>query len=151
MAPRKDFARHFEGLPVSSQGLNRALHARLEEMFHWPAKATNQNPSSTDLAIDILVQSYSKGGFADLSLDVLPAPLLWRPKVCIAARIYHLQSGHKKAEVVVTQKMPWREYFGMLTNWKVFAGFAQPANRARLEQLLVLACQRLVTRVENAI
>ena len=149
--PRKDFLRHFEGGFLSGAQMDHVLTERLLVIFAFPKAADLSAPKDDDVAIDVVLESYSRGGWAEVSGGALELPLLWRPKVRLGARLYYLKTGKSKAKVNVTQSVGWGEYLATLLHWKVYLGLSSPSTRQRLEQLLDLAALQLKARIENAV
>ena len=146
-----NLVRHLEALSgTASPALERALLMELAELLPLPKVETLDKPLATDMAVDVVVQGYRSGSAADLSLGAVGLPLYWRPRVRLAARLYHLRSRQPKATFQVTQPMPWSLYLSRVLSWRVLAGLELPARRNDLEQLLRQATARLVTRVQGA-
>ena len=143
--------RHLEGLSgIAPPAFERALLIELAEMLPLPKVETLDNPLATDMALDVVVQGLRSGSATDLSLGAVGLPLYWRPKVRLAARLYHLRSRQPKATFQVTQRMPWSVYLSRVLSWRVLAGLELPARRTDLEQLLRQATTRLLTQVQGA-
>jgi hypothetical protein len=149
--PRRDFLRHLEGGLFEGASLDSALQQQLLEVFSLPRASEVQNPQDGDMAVDVVVESYSRGGSGEVSTSSLYLPVLWRPKVRIGARIYYIKTGRYKATAKVTRRMGWGEYLSSLLHWKVYFGFSSPASRRRLEQLLAKAAAELKTKVQRAL
>ena len=146
-----NLVRHLEGLSGSPPPLlDRALLIELAELLPFPKAETVDTPLATDLAFDVAIQGYRSGSAMDFSLGAVGLPLYWRPSVRLAARLYHLRSKLPKATIQVAQRMPWSMYLNRVFSWRVLAGLEHPARRNDLEQLLQLATERLVTRVQDA-
>lgn len=143
--------RHLEGLAgTPPPALDRALLVQLAELLPLPEAATVDSPRATDLAFDVAIQGYRSGSATDLSLGAVGLPLYWRPRIRLAARLYHLRSKQPKATFQVTERMPWSVYLNRVLSWRVFVGLEHPARRNDLEQLLRRATERLVARVRDA-
>ena len=146
-----NLVRHLEGLSgVAPPALDRALLMELAELLPLPKVETVDSPLATDMAFDVVVQGYRSGSATDLSLGAVGLPLYWRPKVRLAARLYHLRSRQSKATFQVTQRMPWSVYLSRVLSWRVLAGLELPARRNELEQLLRQATARLLAQVQGA-
>lgn len=146
-----DLIRHLEGLSgTQPPALDRGLLAALAELLPLPRAESVDIPLETDLAIDVAVQGYRSGSATDFSLGAIGLPLFWRPRVRLAARLYHLRSRQPKSTFQVTQRMPWSMYLSRILSWRVLAGLEHPARRDDLELLLRQATERLVTRVQGA-
>jgi hypothetical protein len=146
-----NLVRHLESLPgTPPPALDRALLIKLAELLPLPKVEAVDTPRSTDMAVDVAVQGYRSGSATDFSLGALGFPLYWRPRVRLAARLYHLRSKQLKATFQVTQRMPWSMYLNRVLSWRVLAGLEHPARRNDLEQLLRQATEKLVTRVQGA-
>jgi hypothetical protein len=146
-----NLVRHLEGLVgTPPPALDRALLVELSELLPFPAADTVETPLETDIAFDVALQDYRSGSSTDLSLGAVGLPMFWRPRVRLAARLYHLRSKQPKATLHVTQRMPWSVYLNRVLSWRVLVGLQHPARRSDLEQLLRQATERLVTRVRGA-
>lgn len=143
--------RHLEGLSgTPPPALDQALLVELAELLPLPKAETVDTPLATDMAFDVALQGYRSGSATDFSLGAVGLPLYWRPRVRLAARLYHLRSKKPKASFQVTQRMPWSMYLSRVLSWRVLAGLEHPARRNDLEKLLRQATERLVTRVQGA-
>jgi hypothetical protein len=149
--PRTDFLRHLEGSVFGGANLDSALQQQLLDVFAMPRAIEVLNPQESDLAVDVVVENYSRGGSGEVSTTSLYLPLLWRPKVRIGARIYYIRTGKHRASAKVTQRMGWGEYISSLLHWKVYFGLSSPASRRRLEQLLAQAAVELKAKIERAL
>jgi hypothetical protein len=149
--PRKDFKRHFEGGFMGGATLDNALNQRLLNIFALPKATDAAAITEGDIAVDVVLESYSRGGLADFSSPTLNFPLFWRPKVRLGARLYYLKTGNERAKLHVTHRIAWGEYIASLLSWKVYLGIASPTSRKRLEDLLEVACLSLKRRVERSV
>ena len=146
-----DIVRHLEGLGgTPPPALDRALLVELSELLHLPKADTVDTPLATDMAFDVALQDYRFGSATDFSLDTVGLPMYWRPRIRLAARLYHLQSRQLKSTFRVTERMPWSKYLNRLLSWRVLVGLEHPARRGDLEELLRHAAQRLVKRVRES-
>jgi hypothetical protein len=145
-----DLVRHLEGLPgTPPPALDRAFLVELDQLLPLPKAETVGTPLATDLAFGVALQSYRFGSAIDISLGAVGLPMYWRPKVRLAARLYHLRSKQPKAMIQVTQRMPWLMYLSRILSWRVLAGLETPARRNDLEQLRRQAVERLLTQVRD--
>ena len=140
--------RHLEGVVgTPSPALDPALLVELSELLPLPKADTVNTPLATDMAFDVALQGYWNGSATDFSLGAVGLPMYWRPKVRLAARLYHLRSMQPKATFQVTQRMPWPVYLNRVLSWRVLVGLDHPARRNDLELLLRQATERLVTKL----
>lgn len=102
------------------------------------------------MAFDVALQDYRYGSATDLSLGAVGFPMFWRPRIRLAARLYHLQSKQPKATFSVTERMPWSVYLNRVLSWRVFVGLEHLGRRSDLEQLLRQATEKLVKRVRES-
>jgi hypothetical protein len=143
--------RHLESMGgTQPPALDRALLMNLAELLPLPKAESVDTPLETDLVLDVALQRYRSGSATDFSLGAIGVPMYWRPRVRLAARLYHLRSKHPKATFQVTQRMPWSMYLSRVLSWRVLAGLEHPARRDDLEQLLRQATDKLVTQVQGA-
>lgn len=146
-----NLVRHLESLPGGTPpALDRALFVELAELISFPMAATVEVPRSTDMAFDVAIQGYRLGSATDLSLGTAGLPMYWRPRVRLAARLYHLQSNKTKTTFRVTQKMPWSAFLNRALSWRVLLGLEQPGRRSDLVSLLRQASERLTTQLRDA-
>lgn len=103
------------------------------------------------MRVDIAVESHSRGGFTDFSLDFAALTLGWRPKICLCARLYDIQGGEQRMVARVVERMRWGEYLASLANWRVLMGLADPVSDERFAKILLLAGQRLKRKIEASI
>jgi hypothetical protein len=148
--PRSDFKRHFEGGLLGGATLDSALAQRVQEFFALPRASDADVINESDIGVDVILESYSCGGWADVSSSALSFPIFWRSKVRLEARVYHLKTGKVKANLHVTQRIAWGEHVASLFSWKVYLGITSATSRKRLEQLLEVACLSLKRRVERS-
>lgn len=123
--------------------LDRALLIELTESLSFPLADEVETPLPTDLAFDVALQGYRFGSASELSLGVFGAPLFWRPRVRLTARLYYLQSGKVKTTLQVTRRMPWSAYLKRVFCWRVLLGLERAACRRDLEVLIRQARERL--------
>ncbi|MDG5977659.1 hypothetical protein H010_20546 [Hydrogenophaga taeniospiralis CCUG 15921] len=151
VATGRNLAHHLERLSGgTSPALDRALLAELAEWLPFPTAATVEAPQATDMVFDVVLQGHRFGSATDLSLGTGGLPMYWRPKIRLAARLYHLQSNKTKTIFHVTQKMPWSVYLNRALSWRVLVGLERPARRSDMEALLRQASEQLVTRLRDA-
>lgn len=146
----RNLIRHLERLPDGAPpALDRALLVELAELLPFPMAATVEAPRSTDMAFDVVLQGYRFGSATDLSLGTVGLPMYWRPKIRLAARLYHLQSNKTKTMFHVTQKMPWSGYLSRVLSWRVLMGLEYPGRRGDIEALMRQASEKLVTQLRD--
>lgn len=146
-----DLVRHLEGLAgPSRRDLDNALLVEIPALLALPRAEAVTVPLPTDMAFDVALRSYRSGSASDFSFGAFGLPMYWRPKVQLAARLYHLQSGKAKATFRVTERMPWAAYLNRVLSWRVLVGLDPPARRSDLEWLLGRAVERLVARLQGA-
>lgn len=151
VATGRNVVSHLESLPGGTPpALDRALLVELAELLSFPMAATVEAPRSTDMAFDVVLQSHRFGSATDLSLGTVDLPMYWRPKIRLAARLYHLPSNKTKTTFHVTQKMPWSVYLNRALSWRVLVGLERPARRSDMEALLRQASEQLAARLRDA-
>ncbi|MEM1199356.1 MAG: hypothetical protein AAGI06_08625, partial [Pseudomonadota bacterium] len=84
-------------------GLDEKLQEALEELFSLPLISERTSPRAGDLAMDVFVSEYQRGGVLDMHVVELPTPLFWRPKVTVAARLYDIDKNYTKYTCTVTK------------------------------------------------
>ncbi|MET1080697.1 MAG: hypothetical protein ABWY06_22020 [Pseudomonas sp.] len=148
--PRSDFKRHFEGGGfVSGQPLEAPLRLRLEEIFNLPLARECEHPGATDLAVDLVVVGFQTG--TNLALWELGVPLLWRPKIELAARVYRLGDGETTYLTQVVTKQPWREYRARLLTVRSILGLRPLFDAEDMAALLSKACLQMLPRLIRAV
>lgn len=121
--PRNDLKRHIEQPDLGeSEALDESLRRTLTEIFSLPPAASVDDPSSTDLALDVWIPKFHAGQMVDVDLFDAGITLMWRPKVTVASHLHFMTTGKTKATFKVTEKMKWR-YTGSsckqsLSHWK---------------------------------
>jgi hypothetical protein len=156
VVPRADIKRRFEQWWSSHyQELETPLRSTLREIFSLPLASEVSDPLPTDLGLDVFIPSFQSGDALGVSLADLEIPVfwifLWRPKVTVTCRLYSLRSQETKFVYSVTQKMPWREYFGRLFTLPALFRSRPMFSVEDLNHLLNLACHSLLNRLTKAI
>lgn len=148
---RTDLKRHLEQEGLGeSEPLDEALHRTLTEIFSLSPAASVEDPSSTDLALDVWIPKFQSGEMVYVDLFDTSITLLWRPKVTVSSRLYFMTTRKTKATFQVTEKMQWRHFLGRVFSWRGLFGW-QPFARQDLELLLFQACARLVTKMQKSV
>lgn len=147
----RNLVRQLESLSSAvPSDMDHALLGDLQAVISLPPISTADSPQPSDMAFDVVLQSYRLGCSADLSLGTVGIPLYWRPRVRVAARLYQLQSNKTKKTFALTQCMSWAQYFQRILSWKVFIGLEPVAGRGDMQILLRQAGERLLARLERA-
>ena len=104
VAPRDSLSRYLEGgFAKSDRDVESAMEQRLREIFTFPpAEPGKARP--TDRHIDISIRRWSTGCVAFFGL-----PMIWRPKICLEARLYSPLDEKMRATVSATDSMRWSE------------------------------------------
>lgn len=147
---RTDLKRHLEQEGHGeSESLDEALRRTLMEIFSLPPAASVEDPSATDLVLDVWIPNFQSGEVVNMDIGEGFIPLLWRPKVTVSSSLYSMVTRKPKASFVVTEKMQWRRFLGRIFSWRVFS--SQIFERADLELLLFQACAKLVTKMKKVL
>lgn len=147
---RTDAKRHIDqwGM-LNDSNLDAPLQATLQEIFALPSANEVGSPTSTDLALDVLIPKFQSGDYWDVSLGEISIPIFWRPKITVAARLYYLTSGRTKRTFTVTQKMPWSEFLRRLLTWRAFFRLRPTFDAKDMNRLLYFACHSLLGKLRT--
>lgn len=165
VVPRSDFKRHFEEVSwrrildffgsSKTEDLDTELHTALADLFALPPVASREQPKDSDLALDVVIPKFQGGEFlpVDVGQAVIPfIPFMWRPKVTVAARLVHIDSGQTRAAYVLTQKLEWMAYFKRILSledffWESRGESLFTANDTR--RLFYMACIRVLEKLRK--
>lgn len=150
VVPRTDIKRHIDqwGM-LNDSNLDIPLHVTLQEIFALPPASKVTLPTSTDLALDVLIPSFQSGDYWEVSLGEIGIPIFWRPKIIVAARLYSLKSKKTKRTFTVTQKMPWGEFVGRLFTWRAVFRLRPTFDAEDMNRLLYFACHSLLDKLRK--
>ena len=150
VAPRSDIKRHIEDWSLfGSHDLESSLGRTLREIFSLPSACEVTDPLPNDLGLDVVVPRFQSGEYVDVSLGDVGFPIIWRPKVTVASRLYYLRTDKTKKTFSVTVKMNWREYFSRVFSWRGVFRFRPLFGPSDLEHLTYRACVELVSRMSR--
>jgi hypothetical protein len=150
VAPRSDIKRHLDQWAFyGREDLDSSLRLFLEEIFDLPSAKDVENPTKTDLGLDIVVPKFQSGDIWDVSLGDIGFPVAWRPKIEIGSRLYSLATGKTVHTATVKVKMPWREYFSRLFTWRALLRFKPMFDSTDMNRLLAKACMQLITKLRK--
>lgn len=148
--PRRDFLRHFEGGSFSGANLPTDFLDELSALLPYPSISELTMTDGSEVAVDVAIESHSRGGWADFAGGELSFPLLWRPKLRLRARLYAVKTGEQRKVIRIVQRMSWLDYLSSLLSWKVYLGLSSPATNSTLIKLLRGAGQQLKKKIEAA-
>ncbi len=57
--------------------------------------------------LELMVPDYRQGGAFCVPSDWQLLPVFWRPKVTVAARLVHMESGKTRLSCKFTEVLPW--------------------------------------------
>lgn len=148
---RTDIKRHIDqwGMLYDSN-LDTPLQATLQEIFALPSASEVTLPTSTDLALDVLIPKFQSGDYWDVSMGEIGIPIFWRPRITVVARLYYLKSKNTKRTFTVTQKMPWGEFMGRLFTWRAVFRLRPTFDAEDMNRLLYFACHSLLAKLRKA-
>lgn len=111
VAPRSDFKQLIEDWDTLGQvDFDDQLRRELREIFTFRSLDDREEARKTDLALDIIVSDYRRGGAI-----VLERPFeffwLWRPAITMSARLYDPCTGKSRRTFVVKERMPLGRWF----------------------------------------
>jgi len=165
VVPRSDFKRHFEQIKISrifdifgsseTEDLDAELYAALADLFALPPVSSREHAKDSDLALDVIIPKFQRGEFLPVHVGHLAIPFipfLWRPKVTIAARLVHIDSGQTKAAYVLTQKLEWKAFLKRILSlealmWGARSGPLFTTDDSR--RLFYMACIRVLEKLRK--
>ena len=146
--PRSELRRDLESwFLLASRDLEGTLHDTLREVFAFPPVSSVDAALDTDLVLDIVVAGFSTGAafYGDL-------PIVWRPKVKVAARLYYLKSGEVKDLHAVIHRLAWSDFLRVIWHrWWDFGWRPSNFDHDEMEFLLGQACVRLLRKLKRAV
>lgn len=149
--PRKDFLRNFEGGFFGGEKWPANLLEELRALLAYPSISELITADGSELAVDVAIESYSRGGWAYYSGGgLLSIPLLWRPKIQLMAKLYSVKTGKQRQVIRVVQRSSWGNYSSAISNWKVYLGFSSATTDPMLSELLRGAAQQLKLKIAAA-
>lgn len=150
VALRADFKKNSDqwGL-LKSEDLDTGMQQSLKEIFSLPSAQDTNEPTDTDLVLDVIVPKFQSGDFLDISLGDIAFPVFWRPVITVSSRLYYLKSGKTKATFSVTEKLKWRQYFGRVFSWRSLCRFKPLFDKRDMDLLLYQACHKLLLKMQN--
>jgi len=151
VAPRRDIKRHIDQWgEFRHEDIDTSMRATLTGIFDLPSAQNVENPKENDLVLDEMVPKFQSREALDVSLGDIDFPLIWRPKVEMASRLYSLKTGKTIHTAGIVAKLPWRDYFSRLFSWRGLFRFGPTFDANDLEQLLYRACMKLLTELRKA-
>lgn len=154
VAPRSDFKRHLESWVFSNRPVNAddALRDEINEIFQLPLVSERQSNNATDLGIEIIVPKYQSGELFDVVQgDSMLIPIVWRPKLTIAGRLYTLQNQQTIHTETVSVKMSWGAFVNRVLSLRAFIPWEPLFDESDLKYLLNLACLELIDRMRSKV
>ena len=120
-------------------------------IFDIPLASECIIPNKTDLAMDVIIENFQAGNFLEMHAGDFSFPIIWRPKIKIASKLYNINTGKTKIAILVTIKLPWKEYFSRLFTWRAFFGFRPMFDANDMKILLSQACLQLLQKTIRAV
>jgi hypothetical protein len=151
VVPRSHLRRSLENNLYAGESLEDSLHSHLNTIFDIPLASECTSPNKTDLAIDVIIENFQAGNFLEMHTGEFSFPIIWRPKIKIASRLYNINTGKTKIAVLVTIKLPWKEYLSRLFTWRAILGFRPMFDAEDMKILLSQACLRLLQKTIRAV
>lgn len=150
--PRTDIKRYFDEWGILDRAdLDTELRASLNQALDLPSASDITNPTDSDIGIDILVPRFQSGDALSVDLGEIGFPLMWRPKVEVASRLYSLKTGRTLDTFSSSAKLRWRPYFLRLFSWRYLFGLRPMFDASDMELLLYQACYQLLTKMRKAL
>lgn len=149
VVPRSDFKQLIEDWDTLGQvDFDDQLRRELGEIFTFPSLDDREEPHKTDLALDIIVSDYRRGGAI-----VLERPFeffwLWRPTITMSARLYDPSTGKSRRTFVVKKRMRLGRWFRHRLRGIFDLGPTYDAED--LKDLLHQASVKLLTQLRKAV
>jgi hypothetical protein len=151
VVPRSCLRRNLENNLYTGESLEDALNNHLNIIFDIPLASECITPNKTDLAIDVIIENFQAGNYLEIHAVDFSFPIIWRPKIKIASRIYNINTGKTKKTVLVTIKLSWKEYFSRLFTWRAIFGFRPMFDAKDMTILLSRACLQLLQKTIRAV
>ena len=150
VVPRSHLIRNLESNLYAGERLEESLSSHLKTIFDMPLVTECINLNKTDLAIDVIIESFQAGNYLEMHTGDFSFPIIWRPKIKIGSRLYNIRTGKTKAAILVTVKLPWKEYFSRLFTWRAIFGFRPMFDANDMRALLFQACLQLLQKTIRA-
>lgn len=151
VVPRSHLRRNLEDNLYTGEKLEEPLNSHLNMIFDIPLASECINPNKTDLAIDVIIENFQAGNYLEMHAGDFSLPIIWRPKIKISSRLYNINTGKTKTAVLVTIKLPWKEYFSRLFTWRAIFGFRPMFDANDMRILLSQACLQLLQKTIRAV
>lgn len=151
VVPRDSFKKWDEMALFQSHDIEAGLRARLYELFSLPHISSRKEPKASDLALEVIVHDYQGGEMNAIDLGVIPIPLIWRPRVQVASRLFNITSGKTQASFHITEKMPWGQFLRASLTLSKLLGLKPIAGNEEMGLLLLKACERLLAEMADAV
>jgi hypothetical protein len=151
VVPRTDFKKTDEWGVFKSEDFDSHLRERMMEVFSLPPYKEAENPTSSDLVLDVVVPKYQSGDYWDVDLGFFGFPFFWRPKVEIKSRLYYLKTNKTKKVFAVTEKLRWGSYISKLFTWRALFRYRPIFDSNDIDYLFFNACQKLLLKMKEAI
>ena len=151
VVPRSHLRRNLENNLYTGESLEESLSSHLNMIFDIPLVSECINANKTDLAIDVIIENFQAGNYLEMHAGDFSFPIIWRPKIKIGSRLYNINTGKTKNAVLVTIKLPWKEYFSRLFTWKAIFGFRPMFDANDMKILLSRACLQLLQKTIRAV
>lgn len=145
VAPREEFYKIDGWGLFKSEDLEEGIRSKLEGLFSLPHISTCTDTKETDLALELVVLKVQGGEFHGLDLaGFVGMPILWRPKIEVAARLYYIESGKTHSSFKAKEKMPWGEYLSVVFSLNGMFRLRPMFGVKELEPILYRACEKLL-------
>lgn len=149
VVPRTGIKKSFDSWDLTGiVELDGKLKESLAEIFCIPPSTSRSDVLENDLVLDVLISEFQLGTalFSDI-----PFPIFWRPKVTLVSKLSNLNSGETKKVISVTEKMPWKEFFGRLLTLQGLIGLRPSFNINDLEKLLFIGSSKVIMKIKSSI
>ncbi|MDO3381202.1 hypothetical protein [Gilvimarinus algae] len=152
VASRDEFEKTDEWGIFKSEDLEDGVREKLDGIFCLPPISTRQDSKKSDLALELVVLKVRGGEFEGVDFGLLGfAPIFWRPKIELAARLYYLDSGKTHSTYKAKEIMRWGEYFSGVFSLRGFFRYKPIFGPKNLEPILYKACEKLLFKMVNGI
>jgi len=151
VVPRGEFKKNDEWGLFKSEDLEVGIREKLDGIFSLPHLDSRQDEKKTDLGLEVVILNVQGGDFINANIEGMGFPILWRPKIEIASRLYNLESGKTHRSFKLKEKMPWSQYFSGLFSLRGILRHKPIFGVNELEPLLYQACAKLIQNMTKSI
>lgn len=135
----------------TEEGMDDVLLKELQEIFGAPHSGEVTDTRPTDLGLEIYVPDYRLGDAMIVRADLLDAsvvaPIMFRPRIELRARLYHLESGKTVKLLKVRRSMAFRE--GLSRLFSLRSMMTRSFTPRDVQALFFDACKELIDELKR--